>query len=156
MKKLHYLVTGTGRSGTVYLANVLTAAGIPCGHESIFTPGGIKEARARLKGTSPIEVSWISRESCGNWMPCPADLVAESSYLAAPYLRDRLLQGTRIIHAVRNPMQVINSFVVGLRYFREPFPTDIWHEFIWNHLPEMRRTGIPWSGPPCTASAGTR
>ena len=137
MKRLQYVVTGTGRSGTVYLANLLTASGIPCGHESIFTPWGLEEARARLGGRIPIDVSLISRQSCGAWQPNLADLVADSSYMAGPYLDDELLHDTRIIHAVRHPLAVINSFVVGLGYFLEPEATDGWHVFIFEHLPEL-------------------
>ena len=143
MRSLQYVVTGTGRSGTVYQANLLTAASIPCGHESIFTPWGLDEARARLDGRSPVHVSAISVASCGDWMPRAADLVADSSYMAAPYLDEDLLRGTRIIHAVRDPMQVINSFVVGLGYFLEPHPTDVWHEFIFRHLPELSQHWHP-------------
>ena len=44
MRRLQYAITGTGRSGTVYLANLLTSAALPCGHESIFTPWGYREA----------------------------------------------------------------------------------------------------------------
>ena len=35
-QKLDFLVTGTGRCGTVYMAELLTSLGIPCGHESLF------------------------------------------------------------------------------------------------------------------------
>jgi hypothetical protein len=143
MKRLRYVVTGTGRSGTVYLARLLTAAAIPCGHESIFTPGGIDEARARLEGRLPIDVSAISVESCGDWLPNADELVADSSYMAAPYIHTDLLEGTRIIHAVRHPLAVINSFVLGLGYFLEPQPTDLWHEFIFGHLPELRQHWHP-------------
>lgn len=143
MRRLQYLITGTGRSGTVYLANLLTSASLPCGHESIFTPWGYREARARLEGQAPVYVSAISREACGDWLPNPAELVADSSYMAAPFLDSDLLEGARIIHAVRHPLQVINSFVVGLGYFLEPYPTDIWHQFIYSHLPELQQHWHP-------------
>ena len=39
---------------------------------------------------------------------------------------------------VRHPMDVINSFVVGLHYFREWIPPDPWHRFIYTHVPELR------------------
>jgi hypothetical protein len=143
MRRLRYLVTGTGRSGTVYLANLLTSASIPCGHEAIFTPGGLPEARARLEGRTPINVSDISLASCGDWLPSTAELAAESSYMAAPFLDDPLLAGTCIIHVVRHPLQVISSFVVGLGYFYEPYPTDFWQEFIYAYLPELRQDWHP-------------
>src|SRR5438874_64358 len=112
MQKLLYVVTGTGRSGTVYLANLLTRSGIPCGHESIFTPGGLDEALARVEGRSPIHVSAISVEACGPWLPDALSLVADSSYMAAPFLDHAVLAYAHVLHVVRHPMDVINSFVV--------------------------------------------
>lgn len=138
MMKLQYLVTGTGRCGTVYLANLLTKSGLPCGHESIFTPWGLDEAIARLDGRSPIQVSAISLASCGDWFPEAGAVVADSSYMAAPFLDHALLRDVRIIHVVRHPMDVINSFVVGLNYFQEWLPPDVWHQFIYTHAPELR------------------
>lgn len=143
MRRLRYVVTGTGRSGTVYLARLLTAAGLPCGHESFFTPWGLDMARARLAGHAPVYSSAISVEAGGDWVPKPDELVADSSYMAAPYLYSDLLEGACIIHAVRHPIAVINSFVLGLGYFLEPQPTDIWHEFIYGILPELRQHWHP-------------
>lgn len=138
MIKLKYIVTGTGRSGTVYLANLLTKCGLPCGHEGIFTPWGLDEALARLDGRSPLLVSAISRESCGNWFDGVTDIVADSSYMAAPYLDLALLRDVRVIHVVRHPMDVINSFVIGLNYFQDWLPSDVWHQFMYTHIPELR------------------
>ncbi len=138
MTKLQYVVTGTGRSGTVYLANLLTKCGLPCGHESIFTPWGLDEALARLEGRSAVEVSAISRESCGDWFNGVQDIVAESSYMAAPFLDHGVLRDAHIIHAVRHPMDVINSFVIGLNYFQQWVPADPWHWFMYTHVPELR------------------
>ncbi len=138
MKKLQYIVTGTGRSGTVYLANLLTKCGLPCGHESIFTPWGLDEALARLDGRAAIQVSAISVASCGDWFGDASKIVADSSYMAAPFLDHPVLRDTRIIHVVRHPMDVINSFVMGLNYFQEWLPADVWHQFIYTHVPELR------------------
>lgn len=138
MIQLQYLVTGTGRSGSVYLANLLTRSGLPCGHESIFTPWGLEEALARLDGRSTIQVSAISLESCGNWFEGAGEVVADSSYMAAPFLDQAVLRDTRIIHVVRHPMDVINSFVIGLNYFQDWLPSDVWHRFMYTHVPELR------------------
>ncbi|HEY7158931.1 MAG TPA: hypothetical protein VH575_33610 [Gemmataceae bacterium] len=138
MKKLQYIVTGTGRCGTVYLANLLTACGLPCGHESVFTPWGFEEALARLDGRSAIQVSAISLASCGDWFREAGEVIADSSYMAAPFLDHPILQDTRVIHVVRHPMDVINSFVIGLNYFQEWLPADVWHQFIYTHVPELR------------------
>jgi hypothetical protein len=138
MTQLQYVVTGTGRSGTVYLANLLTKCGVPCGHECIFTPWGLEEALARLRGQSAVQVSAMSRESCGDWIKDAGEVVADSSYMAAPFLDHAILRDARIIHVVRHPMDVINSFVIGLNYFREWMPPDAWHWFIYTHVPELR------------------
>lgn len=146
INKLRYLVTGTGRCGTVYLAKLLTSIGIPCGHESVFTYYGLEWALKVLNG-GQTEVSLISKlasveeENKGiGWLHGDT-LMAESSYLAAPFLDDNCLKDTTIIHVVRRPMQVINSFVEGLGYFNETCKEDKYkrpyHEFIYRYLPEL-------------------
>ena len=47
---LKYIIASTGRSGTVYMARLLTSVGVPCGHESIFTWQGIEKAKKILDG----------------------------------------------------------------------------------------------------------
>lgn len=61
------------------MARALTAAGAPCGHEAAFTARGHGDC----------------------------DWVAESSWLAAPYL-DRL-DGVYVVHLVRDPLKTIAS-----------------------------------------------
>ncbi len=109
----------------------------------------------RLEGRSAIQVSAISRQSCGDWFGGSKDLVADSSYMAAPFLDHAILHEAHVLHVVRHPMDVINSFVVGLNYFQQWLPSDPWHWFIYTHVPELRWIIIRWSGPPCTTSAGT-
>ena len=139
---LKYLLTGTGRCGTVYYAQLLNRVGISCGHESIFTKKGIGEAVARLKSHSPIAQSEISLKHC----ELPSKIDADSSYMSAPYLDHDILKKTKIIHLVRHPYKVINSFV-KMDYFAVPNPEDYshqsmggnsWQVFIYNHLPELR------------------
>src|SRR5690349_10525286 len=45
--QLHFLVVGSGRSGTRYAAELFTALGIPCGHEAMFAE---PDRRATLVG----------------------------------------------------------------------------------------------------------
>lgn len=78
---IHLLVTGTGRCGTGYTAALLTASGIPCGHEEVYTASGIQNRH---------------------------DLEADASWCAVPFLQD--FEG-RIVHLVRHPMAVICSFL---------------------------------------------
>lgn len=105
------MVTGSGRSGTGYTAALLSAAGIHCGHEALFQP------RTR------------SVPDFGTWD-------GDASWLAAPFL-DRLPPGTPVVHQVRDPVEVVTSWV-GLRFlstrgpysFRRPSgpPRLVWHE----------------------------
>ena len=76
-----FVIIGTGRSGTTYIAELLTECGIPCGHETIFDYRGITK-RFGYKG----DVSW----------------------LALPYLSN--FNGT-VLHQTRHPMKVINSLL---------------------------------------------
>jgi len=77
---LKFLVTGTGRCGTGYIARLLTESGLLCTHEKVFGPRGIEKP---------------SRKPLG-----------DSSWLAAPYLNN--FPGP-IIHIVRHPLAVLNS-----------------------------------------------
>lgn len=145
--KLKYLVTGTGRSGTVYMARLLSSIGIPCGHESIFTNQGLAEALNRLEGWSKADLSECAKEKCPDWKIDVNEIKAESSYMAAPYLEHPCLSKAKIIHVVRNPVEVINSFVFGFGYFKSAYPIwdigrfglieDDFHKFIYRHVPEL-------------------
>lgn len=75
------IVTGTGRCGTGYLAQVLTALGLPCGHEQVITFSG-------------------GRRNLGRF-------VAESSWMATPFLRP----GDHVILLYRSPALVIPSML---------------------------------------------
>lgn len=114
------LVTGTGRCGTGYTAKLLTAAGVPCGHEEVFTPQGIVDR---------------------------PDLEADASWCAVPFLDS--FQG-RVVHLVRHPLAVVRSFVgigfferdlhfphrkfAGRHFERSGFP-----------LPDAMRWWIEWN-----------
>jgi hypothetical protein len=67
VERLRFLIVGTGCSGTVYAAKLLSSAGIPCSHEAIFTPEGIEAARLRLHGRKRIVNSEISTRA-GEWL----------------------------------------------------------------------------------------
>jgi hypothetical protein len=84
------LVTGCGRSGSRYLAEVLTAAGLPCTHERVFT--GREQDHRQL-----------------------AARTAEASWYAVPWLSD-VSDTTLVLHVVRHPLRCVGSWV-GLRFF---------------------------------------
>lgn len=146
MVHLKYLVTGTGRCGTVYLARLLTSLGVPCGHESIFDYHGWEKAKRKLEGYDPPGLSYVStvRYDLGKWtqlptwLPDPCRIEAESSYMAVPYLSESLLEGCCTIHLIRHPVRVVNSFCNNLGYFSSNSPTNGYEEFIYSHLPELK------------------
>jgi hypothetical protein len=137
--ELKYLVTGTGRCGTLFFANLLTSMGFPCTHEAVFTTGALEKARRVLSGETPHESSEISR---GFLLAEGVSPVAESSYMAAPFLK---VVDAQVIHVVRNPVKVVSSFI-GFEYFLDKEPTHLPHnsehikyeKFIYSFLPEMR------------------
>jgi hypothetical protein len=77
-----FLITGCGRSGTLYTSQLLTAAGIPCGHESACRVSGFM-GMGQLTG----EVSWYA-----------------AAYLAA------LPKDVVVVHQLRNPLAVASSW----------------------------------------------
>jgi hypothetical protein len=149
---LRYLITGTGRCGTVYLAKVLTSVGIPCGHESIFDWQGWEMAQQKLAGKLPPSISECSltewnlangqRELCERWVP--DTLVAESSYMAAPFLTQEPVRDVPLIHLVRHPVRVVNSFCNFIDYFESPQPNNHYERFIYDHLPELMQPLPPY------------
>jgi hypothetical protein len=145
VRGLKTLVVGTGRCGTVYLAKLLSSAGRPCGHESIFRVDGWDAALRRMKGQEEVGVSLISQlasirdEASGrSWFNGLDYVEADASYMAVPFLDHDELADVQIVHAVRNPIQVINSFVVGFKYFRDDWKDNPrhrpYHEFIYTYL----------------------
>lgn len=78
---IDFVVTGTGRCGTGFTSAVLTAAGVPVGHEEWFTvdPGRRRD-----------------------------DITGDVSWLAVPDLDG--FSG-RVVHQVRHPLEVVRSLV---------------------------------------------
>jgi hypothetical protein len=156
MFNLRYLVVGTGRNGTVYYSRLLTSIGIPCGHESFFDYQGLEVALLRLAKKLPPMLSYCSQTIFDVYRHRPIspyitqleNLVAESSYMAVPYLHHECLKETEVIHVVRHPVRVVNSFVNYLKYFSSPTtclpPNPIYEAFIYRHLPELRNYDTPY------------
>jgi hypothetical protein len=78
---LRFIVVGTGRCGTAYIAQVLNHVGIFCGHEWVYTP-------------SPAEL--------------PFEIMGDSSAQAAPVAAR--FPGL-VLHQTRHPLKVIGSFL---------------------------------------------
>lgn len=138
---LKYIVTGCPRSGTCYMAHILTELGIPTGHEAYFDHRGIEGYKLKLIGKIFIQNSPISLKQ-GKWVDIK-NLQADSSYAAAPFLNDDLIKHIPIIHIIRNPLNVIKSLVKDFNYFKKSIPNDKWEKFIYYHLPELADIETP-------------
>lgn len=144
MINLEYIVTGTGRCGTLYMSNLLTTLGIPCSHEGIFSHKGYEKAIEIIK-EGKVENSIISKDSCDNLSEFEYKIIADSSYMSAPFLSKF---DAPAIHVVRNPLNVVGSFIGPyFNYFKneEPklekerechFPYE---KFIYEHVPELKK-----------------
>lgn len=82
---MKYIITGTGRCGTNFMAKLLISVGIPCGRESVFNLS----------------------------MKNPGKLKADSSWMALPYLEQwpEKWAEAKVIHLVRNPWDVIRGWL---------------------------------------------
>jgi hypothetical protein len=103
---LRFVVTGTGRCGTSYTADLFTAAGMSCGHEMAFRG----YAALGERGVSPRGLAGRMRESLHRRT---LGVEGDSSWMAVPRL-DKF-SGTTFLQ-LRDPLRVISSFV-GLRFF---------------------------------------
>jgi hypothetical protein len=104
---LKLLITGTGRCGTRFMADWLTASGTPCGHEKAFGYAGYT--------TGPE--------------------IADASWLAVPYL-GLVPDSVRIIHLVRNPLHVVRSFLGTNHFgpFTRKHLVRPWHRYMSLHF----------------------
>lgn len=151
MIDLKYIITGTGRCGTVFMARLLTSVGLPCGHETIFDSDGLDSAKNRLTGLMPLGISRISlmeyQTSKDQWITLPdwssdlSEIVADSSYMAAPFLSEF---DAKVVQVTRNPIKVIDSFVNHLYYFSGKSPTNCWESFIYRTIPELTKEMPPY------------
>lgn len=144
--EIKYLVTGTGRNGTVYMARLLTSLGINCSHEAIFSFNGLDTALKVMNGELPLITSYCSSHEINkNDKPIPtwldnSKVIAESSYLAAPFLDNAIFKNTKIIHSMRNPLKVISSHVKDINFFDDlNNKFKVWINFILRHMPEIKK-----------------
>lgn len=141
MINLKYLVVGTGRCGSVFMARLLTSLNIPCSHEAIFNYQGLNYAKEVLNGNYPLKNSHCSTYDILNlkkidkWLH--SNVIAESSYMAAPFLKDDILKNTKIIHIVRNPLKVISSHVKDINFFEPHKKHNLWLDYVLSEVPEL-------------------
>lgn len=115
------LVTGTGRSGTMWAAEALTEAGAPCGHEHIF--------------------GRTDRSTLHRWR-------AEASWRAAPHL-DGLPSDIYVVHLVRHPVHTVASRAKR-HTFQDPVPSGgLWAMDVCPEIAEgataLERSAIHWA-----------
>lgn len=87
---MRLVITGTGRSGTGYMAEILRASGVVCGHEGVFTTAAV----------------------LGRSLPAWGEYEADSSWLAVPLLPwMRVERQQHVVLVVRRPLAVVRSFL---------------------------------------------
>jgi hypothetical protein len=126
------LVTGTGRCGTGYVAQLLTSAGICCSHEGIFTVDNWETVKAKLE-LRLANPGW-------NWK-------AESSWLVAPLLPNLTHYPLTIVHIVRHPKHVMDSYL-RMMIYTHPHHEPYYH-WMANHLPELNTYHDPVAKAAC-------
>ena len=144
--KLKYLITGTGRCGTVYFARFLTHLKIYCGHEAIFDYTGLEEAKKKLAGELVLNTSncslfnEVKKQETKDWFDS-RNLSAESSYMAAPFLGESILNDVTVIHLIRNPFKVLSSWVLDMKIFSDQPPDNFkkYKNFILEHVPKINK-----------------
>ena len=118
MKRLKYLITGTGRCGTGYLSRVFASAGVPCAHEGIFTHDGLGGAIGRFADIGELE--------------------GEASWMMTPFLdEEKITDGATVIHLIRHPRDTIESLVrMGLFSDDPPKRRKPYADFARLHMPD--------------------
>jgi hypothetical protein len=144
MTNLKLIVTGTGRCGTVFLSKFLTSIGVPCCHEGVFNTDPEEKIIERINDSSKRTLSDCSLTSSffdqdkKEWLDVLGS-VADSSYMAAPYLNHSLVRDIPLIHVIRNPIDVISSFILDFNYFSDEMSIDDeYQNFIYQTVPELK------------------
>lgn len=108
------IVTGCSRSGTAFMADLLTQGGVPCTHEAYF-------------GFPFFGCTY--REGA----------IAESSWLSAPFLKREKDRGALIIHIVRHPLKQISSMAHARSMEDHNFRSNLYTMTKELFLPTLRR-----------------
>ncbi len=119
-----FVIAACGRSGTMGMASLLSAAGIRVSFEDYFRTVMPRADVAEFAG-------WLQDNN----------LNGEVSGLSPPYLK-WVEPDVTVLHQVRNPVAVIAS-LMGLRNL---YPESHWSQnirFNFRHLPEMRHSDGP-------------
>lgn len=120
-----YVVTGCARGGTAYVAELLTAAGLNCGHEAIWGAWAPDFGERCLTPPTPLE--------------------GDCSFIAAPFIG----RYSPAVHLVRPPLDVIRS-ICGNAWLANPLMPYV--RFVDHHTggavlaqpPGPRRAAAYW------------
>lgn len=110
------VATGCARSGTSFLANLLTQGGVICNHETYYGMPGF-----------------------GEWRD---GAIAECSWLAVPHLEREKLRGAKIIHIIRHPLKHISSMAHVHTLEDHNFRANIYSIFKELFFPTIRRLRV--------------
>lgn len=123
----HFVVTGSGRSGTRYMREVFTHSGLPCAHQTVY------HHDCDLPGFEP------------EW----GEHFGDSSAFAAACVLD--LSRTIVIHQTRDPRRVIPSLIENRHVLG--METNAGTRFIERYMPELveivdlkERAAAQWVG----------
>jgi hypothetical protein len=118
-KSRRFVVTGWGRSGTAYMADLLRHVGVSCGHEWVYKPSG---------------PDWGTR-----W--------GDSSWLAVPYLDDfdgPVIHIVRDPYKVAESLIGSGMFDPSLDGTAEvPLNADEFRQFVYKHIPGLEDLADP-------------
>lgn len=152
--KLKFIVTGTGRCGTLYLSKLLSFCNVFCGHETIFDYSSWNIILQRLFNQKQLTLSKIAKNTYGDYLE-NKPIEADSSYMAMPYLHLNIFKDCKFIHLVRHPENVINSFCHNLNYFYDEPNQNInefnkkYLNFIYRHVPDIKKYKNPYERAAC-------
>lgn len=91
-----FVITGCGRSGTTYIAQLLSQLGCHCTHEKLFD--GRQPSRLKV---------WLARMGLQS-LPWPDSICGEAAWEVAPLL-PLLPDNIQVFHQVRHPLEYIRS-----------------------------------------------
>jgi hypothetical protein len=135
---LSLIVTGTGRCGTKFINRVLRSVGVHAEHQFIFRPGRGGPGSRETGPDCPLELVTVDdiRYRVRQYQQSQWGPQAETSWLAAPYMKIPEMKEMVTVHLVRHPKQVIDS-LVKCQVFEHRERYGLYYDFAHYWVPEM-------------------